>query len=184
MWISLEPNKLATRETLLVGLSRVNEIDSNCGYCGKLKSIVAHHGWPIVYSRMAKTKTFQLWCRLLMVISNSSFLSFSPFFFSANKWGASMPKQLKNVLEKGNFGNSKEPQGHPRTSYRSRYSRMDQVNFFKGCLPNFTRSILEYLDSYKHFKYIEFKSCVHWNSKLVKIYEKSSKTTCEWVYFI
>ena len=24
-----------------------------------------------------------------------------------------MPKHLKNVLEKGNFGNSKEPQGHP-----------------------------------------------------------------------
>ena len=44
MWISLEPNKLATRQTLLVGLSRVNEIDSNCGYCGKFKSIVAHHG--------------------------------------------------------------------------------------------------------------------------------------------
>ena len=36
---------------------------------------------------------------------------------------------------------------------------------------------LQVIPRHKDFVYIQFKSCVHWNSKFVKTYGKSSKTT-------
>lgn len=64
MWISLQQNKLVTREITLVGLSRASETHFKVWDYGIFKGIVGHQWWSVGkilksrHSVMAKTKTF------------------------------------------------------------------------------------------------------------------------------
>ena len=85
MWKPLEPNKLVTKQIILVGLSETSEIhfklwETMENWKVVLAALVDQQKkfvnfWIFRGSRMTKSKTFRLWCQLSMV----SYLNFFLF---------------------------------------------------------------------------------------------------------